>query len=81
MTPPPNHEPERLALSLLTAECNAFLDRLARLDVAALHARERGDLDRARAWLRSLAAEAEKQRAALAAAERGSEGPAVRRPR
>ncbi len=79
--PSPNPELERLALYRLTAECNACLDRLSRFDDAALRARERGDLDRVRALLHGIAAEAEERRAALAAAERGPAGPAVRRPR
>ncbi len=73
---PPNPEPERLALSLLAAECNACLDRLARLDGAALHVRERGGLSEIRVRLRQLAAEAEERRCRLAVGERGPAGPA-----
>ena len=80
---PPNPEPERLALAVLTAECNACLDRLARVTHAALHARERGDLLRVRASLRMLAEQAEDRRRELVAdaGVNGPPGPAVREPR
>jgi len=78
-TPTTNPEPERLALSLLTAECNACLDRLSRLPTAALHARERSDLSEIRALLRQLAEGADERRGRLAVGERGPVGPAVLR--
>jgi len=63
-----NHEAERLALSTLAAECNACLDRLLAVPRAALHVRERGDLDGVRAALRLLSEQAEGRRRELAEA-------------